>query len=396
MFITENTISSINPVYAPEPDWRYSGVTGCEQMCLENVENAYTLFKIQCQVDAREIGMVNEGASEFDIQYFIEGALGDIWNKLKEWVKKIWAKLKAIITGYIARLEAFMGKNGYAFYEKYKKTIWNGVHLKDVKTKYKKVLHDEIPLNDENPILWGLTRKLYQIDNGEVKNNDVDQDDINDAMIDKLTKGTFKDYKDLKKDVQEYVFDTEETEELEDGKINEYIKYIMDKKSITEQFEKTKNGIDKTLNHVIKEIEKLHDEVTKKMTNEKDPSDTKQYDGLSHQKVGIGKFETKDNKTTLQTYDLSRSWSQQEISKYQHVAQSYSSAWGKYAGIWIECCKEMVSQSRRIAAIIVAYRSRHKNEAGYDFEESDIFYQVIGEAAEWETMDALDDHNQVA
>ena len=80
MFITENTISSINPVYAPEPDWRYSGVTGCEQMCLENVENAYTLFKIQCQVDAREIGMVNEGASEFDIQYFIEGALGDIWN----------------------------------------------------------------------------------------------------------------------------------------------------------------------------------------------------------------------------------------------------------------------------------------------------------------------------
>ena len=59
----------------------------------------------------------------------------------------------------------------------------------------------------------------------------------------------------------------------------------------------------------------------------------------------------------------------------------------------MEAGKFAIAQSRRLASVIVAYKLRHKNEAFSDIEMSDELYTIIGEAAEYEALSAMDDLN---
>ena len=421
MFITESYGFGYS---APniEPNKDYVGIIGSEQMLIENAENTFNLFKAHCRVDAKEIGLVREGASDYEIQSFLEGALSDAWDKLKAFLKKIWEKIKAILKGYIARLEAFMGKNGYAFYEKYKKIIWNGVHLKDVKTKYRKVKDTELADALKGKSVETLDLGDLIVEHKMLKENpDYDSDDIKDSAL-KQINPRFNDFKNLKKDFMEEYFETEETEELEDGKIGEYIKYIMEKKSIVEKFEKLRDQEDKMLQKWDKFLQKAADESGKTMA--KSGGADNSIDSKPNVILKYGDAEGKGRMYGYDEYDKSvkansllnthmkdagdghkigkttgkttvTTASQKLVTAAQTALSCASNVVTTYNSVCMEAGKFAISQSRRIAAIIVAYRSRHKNEAA-DFEESDIFYQVIGEAAEWEAMSDMDDQIEIA
>ena len=64
-----------------------------------------------------------------------------------------------------------------------------------------------------------------------------------------------------------------------------------------------------------------------------------------------------------------------------------------YNSAAMEAGKFAIAQSRRLAGIIVAYKLRHKNEAFAGVEMSDELYTIIGEAAEYEALSAMDDLN---
>ena len=144
MFITENTIAGLSGNYTVEAAEGYSGGIGCQFAALEAAQTDFSFLTAFVQSDAREIGMVREGAGDENIHTMLEGAISDAWNKLKEWVKKIWEKIKGIFKAFIARLEDFMGKNGYAYFEKYKKVLYNGTPINDLKAKYSKVNDDKL------------------------------------------------------------------------------------------------------------------------------------------------------------------------------------------------------------------------------------------------------------
>ena len=126
MFITENNMYGLSGNYTVEAAEGYSGGIGCQFAALEAAQTDFSFLTAFVQNDAHEIGMVREGAGDEDIHTMLEGTISDAWNKLKEWVKKIWEKIKGIFKAFIARLEDFMGKNGYAYFEKYKKILFDG------------------------------------------------------------------------------------------------------------------------------------------------------------------------------------------------------------------------------------------------------------------------------
>ena len=144
MFITENTMAGLNGNYTVEAAEGYSGGIGCQFAALEAAQTDFSFLTAFVQSDAREIGMVREGAGEEEVHSMLEGAISDAWAKLKEWIKKIWEKIKGIFKAFIARLEDFMGKNGYAYFEKYKKVLYDGKSVKDLKAKYSKVKDTEL------------------------------------------------------------------------------------------------------------------------------------------------------------------------------------------------------------------------------------------------------------
>ena len=380
MFITENTMAGLSSNYTVEAAEGYSGGIGCQIAALEAAQTDFSFLTAFVESDAREIGMVREGAGVEEMHAMLEGAISDAWNKLKEWVKKIWEKIKGIFKAFIARLEDFMGKNGYAYFEKYSKVLYDGTPIKDLKAKYSKVDDKEL-----EKLLIG--RELENVlpdafdDKAVVVNDDKDQSELVDEYLEKML-GKSTDKKSFKKDFHDKCFDTESTEDLESGKIQEYVKYISDKKSIIEKFEKQRDNIDKGLKKISSSIDKMASKaLDDKVKNKSNTSDEGVYSTTDY--VGFGK----DNKPDKAYKNASQS----RIARAQRRASAVQSALTSYNSAAMEAGKFAIAQSRRLAAVIVSYKMRHKNEAFSGVEMSDELYTIIGEAAEYEAFSAMDD-----
>ena len=222
-------------------------------------------------------------------------------------------------------------------------------------------------------------------DKDVVVNDDKDQSEIVDEYLEKML-GESTDKKSFKKDFHDKCFDSESTEELESGKIAEYVKYISDKKSIIEKFEKQRDLIDKGFKKISSDIDKLASKAlddklkNKSKTNEEGTAENK----LTHN-IGFGA----DNNPTK---DIMPSVvNQSEIARAQRRASAVQSALTSYNSAAMEAGKFAIAQSRRLAAVIVSYKMRHKNEAFSGVEMSDELYTIIGEAAEYEALSAMDD-----
>ena len=380
MFITENTMAGLSSNYTVEAAEGYSGGIGCQIAALEAAQTDFSFLTAFVESDAREIGMVREGAGVEEMHAMLEGAISDAWNKLKEWVKKIWEKIKGIFKAFIARLEDFMGKNGYAYFEKYRKVLYDGTPIKDLKAKYSKVDDKEL-----EKLLIG--RELENVlpdafdDKAVVVNDDKDQSELVDEYLEKML-GESTDKKSFKKAFHAKCFDTESTDDLESGKIQEHVKYISDKKSIIEKFEKQRDNIDKGLKKISSSIDKMASKaLDDKVKNKSNTSDEGVYSTTDY--VGFGK-DNKPDKAYKNT-------SQSRIARAQRRASAVQSALTSYNSAAMEAGKFAIAQSRRLAAVIVSYKMRHKNEAFSGVEMSDELYTIIGEAAEYEALSAMDD-----
>ena len=381
MFITENTMAGLSGNYTVEAAEGYSGGIGCQIAALEAAQTDFSFLTAFVQSDAREIGMVREGAGVEEMHAMLEGAISDAWNKLKEWVKKIWEKIKGIFKAFIARLEDFMGKNGYAYFEKYKKVLYDGTPIKDLKAKYSKVDDKEL-----EKLLIG--RELENVlpdafdDKAVVVNDDKDQSEIVEEYLGKML-GESTDKKSFKKDFHDKCFETESTEDIESSKIKEYVKYISDKKSIIEKFEKQRDNIDKGLKKISSNIDKLASKALDDKVKNKSKTEDEGETTLNNDYIGF----SPNGKLTKGIGNASQSMiarAQRRVSAVQSALTSYNSA-------AMEAGKFAISQSRRLAAVIVSYKMRHKNEAFSGVEMSNELYTIIGEAAEYEALSAMDD-----
>ena len=384
MFITENTMAGLSSNYTVEAAEGYSGGIGCQIAALEATQTDFSFLTAFVQSDAREIGMVREGAGFEEIHAMLEGAVADAWQKLKDWIKKIWEKIKGIFKSFIARLEDFMGKNGYAYFEKYKKVLYDGTPIKDLKAKYSKV--------DDGQLTTLLTgREMENVlhnafddtsDKAVVVNDDKDQSEIVDEYLEKML-GESTDKKSFKKDFHDKCFESESTEDLESGKIAEYVKYISDKKSIIEKFEKQRDNIDKGLKKISNNIDKLASKALNDKVKNKSNTEDEGITTLKNDYVGFssgGRLTKADGNA-----------SQSMIARAQRRVSAVQSALTSYNSAAMEAGKFAIAQSRRLAAVIVSYKMRNKNEAFSGVEMSDELYTIIGEAAEYEALSAMDD-----
>ena len=384
MFITENTMAGLSSNYTVEAAEGYPGGIGCQIAALEAAQTDFSFLTAFVQSDAREIGMVREGAGNEEMYSMLEGAISDAWDKLKEWVKKIWEKIKGIFKAFIARLEDFMGKNGYAYYEKYRKILFDGTPIKDLKAKYSKV--DDTALSklltglDMNKVLPNALNERTVI-----VNDDKDQSELVDEYLGKMLDES-TDRKSFKKDFHDKCFESEVNEDLETGNIPTYVKYISDKKSIIEKFEKQRDLIDKGLKKISNDIDKMASKaIDDKVKNKADTND----EGIATISgyTGFGN----DNKPIPNSNKKKKTAKQTTIAHAQRRVSAVQSALAAYNSASMEAGKFAIAQSRRLAAVIVAYKMRHKNEGFSGVDMSDELYTIIGEAAEYEAFDGMSD-----
>lgn len=101
-----------------------SAVYECEAglgiIALECTQFEAEIFGDCVRSDMKEYALVQEGA---DVEAFQEGAWETVKTKVVDFVKKVWAKIKAFFNGWYAKVAARLMSDNKAFYNKFKKSL---------------------------------------------------------------------------------------------------------------------------------------------------------------------------------------------------------------------------------------------------------------------------------
>ena len=111
----------------------YESEVGLGVIALECTQFEAEIFADCVRSDIKECVLVQEGA---DVATFQEGAWETIKTKVVNFVKKVWAKVKAFFNGWYAKIAARVMSDNKAFYNKFKKDVENKSDLDKLEVKY--------------------------------------------------------------------------------------------------------------------------------------------------------------------------------------------------------------------------------------------------------------------
>lgn len=99
---------------------KYECEAGLGLIALECTQFEAEIFGECVRSDMKEYALVQEGA---DVEAFQEGAWETVKTKVVNFVKKVWAKIKAFFNGWYAKVAVRLMSDNKAFYNKFKKSV---------------------------------------------------------------------------------------------------------------------------------------------------------------------------------------------------------------------------------------------------------------------------------
>lgn len=372
-FFDDNQIGSMGSVTVEAAEG-YSGAIGAQLAMVEGFQNDFAMFSAALKTDIKETKMVREGAGEEEIGALQEGALGNFWAKIKAFIMKVIAKVKGIFQGFIAKFEAWMNRDGRAFYNKYKKEIFSGKDLDGLKVRYSK------PKLDVTSITVDITKAAPDGDVPEGKT----QSDLAEEYLGVITHPAVKaDKKDFRKDFHEACFEDEDkTYEVKSGNVADIVKYISGKSDPIEAIRKISAAQEKGLNAYLKQIEKYAGKATDYAVD-----GTKRDHDIPAGRFDGGDVDDKGNKTGYKPaagkFNGGAAAAQKHAAGLQKEASAMQEALGIANSAILTEIKFAVAQSRRVAAAIVAFNPKKH-------EDTSLLVEMEQDAAEYEVMSALE------
>jgi len=366
-FFDDNEIGSLGTVHVEAAEG-YSGTIGAQLAMVEGFQNDMAMFTAALKTDIRENRMVREGAGESEILAVQEGALGSFWEKIKAFIRKIIAKIKGIFTGFIAKFEAWMNKDGRAFYNKYKKEIFSGKDLTGLKVSYSK------PTGVSN-INIDVAKVALK---GALNSTEVDTSDLVEQYLGVMSTPSVKaSAKEFRKEFHEKCFDDlEQGHEVNGSSIASYVSFISGKDDPIEKVRKMATAQEKALGVCLKQVEKFQKQTTDYAVDSS-KNDANDVGTRMSGTRADGSTPTGNGKLTgdAGAHQKTATSMQKQVSAMQEALGIANSA-------ALTEIKFAVAQSRRIAAAIVAFNPKK--------HEDTSLIEVEQEAAEYEVLSALE------
>lgn len=110
----------------------YESEVGLGVIALECTQFEAEIFGECVRSDMKEYALVQEGA---DVEAFQEASWETVKTKVVNFVKKVWAKIKAFFNGWYAKVAARVMSDNKAFYNKFKKSL-DSKDLSKLEVKY--------------------------------------------------------------------------------------------------------------------------------------------------------------------------------------------------------------------------------------------------------------------
>lgn len=239
----------------------YRGTIGARMALIENVQNDRALFSAIIESDFQEVNMLREGA---DIEALTESSILAMGSKIKEFLKKVWEKIKALISSFITMLMTVIIRDNKKLVEKYRTEVLK----KDLgKLKFKwsesKDGKDDVFGNSFYKPLE--LEKLRGILDNKAKPDSMTPEGLG-AHATKIRSKDFKDdiYKtaysldadDLSKSFRENHYkDVDQLEGMSSSLLRNIMSALEESKDTLKAYNKAKTDADKYYNERIKEVD---------------------------------------------------------------------------------------------------------------------------------------------
>ena len=201
---------------------KYECEAGLGLIALECTQFEAEIFGECVRSDMKEYALVQEGA---EIEAFQEASWEVVKTKVVNFLKKVWAKIKAFFNGWYAKIAARVMSDNKAFYNKFKKSL-ESKDLSKLEVKYEEPTKDEFTVNsniedykgeqyDESDASDILEKVYSKIGSGisshaEAKKEMLekafkDEDEVKYTSIATEVENELKDSKAVKKAQKDYV-----------------------------------------------------------------------------------------------------------------------------------------------------------------------------------------------
>lgn len=170
---------------------KYECEAGLGIIALECTQFEAEIFGECVRSDMKEYALVQEGA---DVEAFQEASWESVKTKVVNFVKKVWAKIKAFFNGWYAKIAARVMSDNKAFYNKFKKSL-DSKDLSKLEVKY------------EAPKSLTVTIVEFSTLTADNKFKDADASDVIEACYKGITASS---HAEAKKEIMEESFDDED------------------------------------------------------------------------------------------------------------------------------------------------------------------------------------------
>ena len=172
---------------------KYECEAGLGLIALECTQFEAEIFGECVRSDMKEYALVQEGA---DVEAFQEASWETVKTKVVNFLKKVWAKVKAFFNGWYAKIAARLMSDNKAFYNKFKKSL-ESKDLSKLEVKY------EEPTNEDFTVKSELT------DYNDKKYEEADASDILEEVYSNIGSG-ISSHAEAKKEMLEKAFKDED------------------------------------------------------------------------------------------------------------------------------------------------------------------------------------------
>ena len=372
MFYDANRISGLGSINV-EPDARFCHEHAAMQAVIESQQNELIMFENNLAVDFQEAAMIHEGAYAKDIEALHENVITDIFKRIINLFKKLWAKIKSIFKVFIAKFDSIFMKSSKEFIKKYKKDVMNK-DLKDITINYSR------PNNVQFVISKILTVNITDADISGGQDSiqkaleNYDSERQEEEYIEHLTGLRNVTLADFDKEYHEHCYEDESKEDLTSSLVADAISYLEGSDDVLKRVKKANDILERAIANIIKEIDKEQSDFAKLKSNE-DMDTTIYYTTDAGEKNNIQKMKI-DRDTDEDAIKSQKPVKQATINLLSKRAACLQSCITKVTAGTVREAKFGASQARRVIVKALGAKSVNGESALLDAIEESAAYEA--------------------
>ena len=372
MFYDANRISGLGSINV-EPDARFCHEHAAMQAVIESQQNELIMFENNLAVDFQEAAMIHEGAYAKDIEALHENVITDIFKRIINLFKKLWAKIKSIFKVFIAKFDSIFMKSSKEFIKKYKKDVMNK-DLKDITINYSR------PNNVQFVISKILTVNITDADISGGQDSiqkaleNYDSERQEEEYIEHLTGLRNVTLADFDKEYHEHCYEDESKEDLTSSLVADAISYLEGSDDVLKRVKKANDILERAIANIIKEIDKEQSDFAKLKSNE-DMDTTIYYTTDAGEKNNIQKMKI-DRDTDEDAIKSQKPVKQATINLLSKRAACLQSCITKVTAGTVREAKFGASQARRVIVKALGAKSVNGESALLNAIEESAAYEA--------------------